>query len=74
MTANIRLEKYKDSLKSAWGYNDYNDWPIKINSVMHLFLKEFATECMEDIEEIKGNTFLENKLIAEFGNPARVYR
>ncbi|MCM1273242.1 MAG: hypothetical protein NC225_02150 [Clostridium sp.] len=69
-----RLKQYKNSLRSAWGYNDYNDWPIKINSVMHLFLKEFATECLEDIREIKGNRILENKLIEEFGNPARIYR
>jgi len=68
------LEKYKESLKSAWGYNDYNDWPIKINSVMHLFLKEFAKQCIDDIREIKGNCDLENKLLTEFGNPARLYR
>lgn len=70
----IRLSKYKESLKSAWGYNDYNDWPIKVNAITHLFLKEFAAQCMEDIKEIKGNKTLEGKLLRQFGNPARLYR
>lgn len=64
-----RLNLYKKSLESAWGYNDYNDWPIKVNSIMHLFLKEFASEIIEDIKQIDAN-----ELLKLFGNPARIYR
>ena len=74
MSYDVRLEKYKKSLESAWGYNDYNDWPIKVNSVTHLFLKEFATEVLEDLNSIKDNPELIQKCIKEFGNPARLYR
>jgi hypothetical protein len=70
----IRLNKYKESLKSAWGYNDYNDWPIKVNSIMHLFLKEFAIECLEDIKEIEEKQINEKELLKLFYNPARLYR
>ncbi|MHB8061173.1 MAG: hypothetical protein ACYDG2_00855 [Ruminiclostridium sp.] len=71
---NLRLEKYKESLKSAWGYNDYNDWPIKVNSIMHLFLKEFAQECLEDMNEIKEKKIDIKEVTALFNNPARLYR
>lgn len=71
---NLRLEKYKESLKSAWGYNDYNDWPIKVNSIMHLFLKEFAQECLEDMREIEEKEIDVKEVTALFNNPARLYR
>lgn len=69
-----RLDSYKKSLESAWGYNDYNDWPIKVNSIMHLFLKEFAQEVVEDIQQIEKENISINKLLNLFGNPARIYR
>ncbi len=70
----LRLEKYKESLKSAWGYNDYNDWPIKVNSIMHLFLKEFAQECLDDLKEIEEKGIDSKEVTALFNNPARLYR
>lgn len=69
-----RLEKYKDSLRIAWGYNDYNDWPIKVNSIMHLFLKEFACECLEDIKEIEEKEIEMGDVAEKFHNPARLFR
>ncbi len=69
-----RLEHYKKSLESAWGYNDYNDWPIKVNSIMHLFLEEFASEVIEDIGQIEREQIDVNRLLELFGNPARIYR
>jgi len=70
----MKLYKYRESLKSAWGYNDYNDWPIKVNSIIHLFLKDFAVQCLEDIKEIRGDSTLEKELIFQMGNPSRLYR
>lgn len=71
---NIELQKYKESLKSAWGYNDYNDWPIKFNSIMHLFLPAFTSEFFEDLDIIK-NIGVDDEIICKsFGNPARIYR
>lgn len=69
-----QLDKYKKSLESAWGYNDYNDWPVKVNSIMHLFLIQFATETLEDIQEIGDSEEKVKKLLELFGNPARIYR
>ena len=74
MENDLKLTKYKESLKSAWGYNDYNDWPIKVNSIMHLFLKEFAQECLEDIEEIEKRGINLKEVTTLFNNPARLYR
>ncbi len=64
---------YKESLKSAWGYNDYNDWPIKYNAIMHLFLKEFAQDYLIDLKEIKEKG-LEKEIKNIDLNPARLYR
>lgn len=64
---------YKNSLKKAWGYNDYNDWPIKFNSIMHLFLTEFSKEFINDLEDGLAH-FSRKKIAAQFNNPARIYR
>lgn len=69
-----KLRLYKESLKSAWGYNDYNDWPIKFNSIMHLFLEEFAQEILDDIDEINEKQISSSKVAEAFTNPARIYR
>lgn len=69
-----KIRCYKESLKSAWGYNDYNDWPIKFNSVMHLFLEEFAQEILEDLKDVRESGLAPSKIAESFGNPARVYR
>jgi hypothetical protein len=74
MNEQTRLSLYKKSLQSAWGYNDYNDWPIKVNSVMHIFLKEFAKEFIEDMEEITKRGLTAEEVANAFGNPARFYR
>jgi hypothetical protein len=67
------LEKYKAALKTAWGYNDYNDWPIKYNSIMHLFIEEFTYEFLCDMESLKNESKAE-ELKDYFYNPARVFR
>lgn len=67
------LNAYKNSLKKAWGYNDYNDWPIKFNSIMHLFLEEFAEEFVEDLNEALLH-YSREQISREFNNPARLYR
>lgn len=70
----LRIQKYKESLKSAWGYNDYNDWPIKFNSIMHLFLKDFTSEFLDEINSIKEIGVGDEIIMESFGNPARIYR
>lgn len=71
---NKLLEKYKESLKSAWGYNDYNDWPIKFNSIMHLFLEEFYESFEQEIKICDDQQINDKTIAASFGNPARIYR
>ena len=66
------IVKYKESLKSAWGYNDYNDWPIKYNSIMHLFCKEFSEEYLAEIAQIDNAVLMANLRFTM--NPARIYR
>lgn len=67
------LDKYKESLKSAWGYNDYNDWPIKYNSIMHLFCKEFAKEYLEQMDTLSKRGLL-SQVGEKMYNPSRFYR
>jgi hypothetical protein len=69
-----RLEAYRKSLVEAWAFNDYKDWPIKFNSIMHLFLKEFAEEFIEDLNELQKKGISTEDIGKAFGNPARVYR
>lgn len=67
------ISSYKKSLYSAWGYNDYNDWPIKFNSIMHLFVKEFSEEFENDLKEVL-KTQKREQVSHRFKNPARIYR
>lgn len=68
-----QLTAYKKSLKTAWGYNDYNDWPIKFNSIMHLFLREFSDEFVTDLYEVLQR-YDQKEISKKFHNPARIYR
>lgn len=67
------FQEYKKSLYSAWGYNDYNDWPIKFNSIMHLFVKEFAEEFYSELKTAMEK-FPRKEISLKFNNPARIYR
>lgn len=67
------LIRYKNSLKLAWGYNDYNDWPIKFNSIMHLWIDAFSAEFVQELQEACVR-FGERRVAQEFYNPSRLYR
>jgi hypothetical protein len=49
-------------------------WPVKLNAAMHLFVKEFGEELLEDLcwLEAHGSTLAE--IARHFYNPARPYR
>jgi hypothetical protein len=68
------LDAYKTSLKSAWGFNDYNDWPIKFNTIMHLFIDAFTEEFLTDLRKLQEKNYPKADIAASFGNPARIYR
>lgn len=74
MTDKEKLLMYKKSLESAWGFNDYNDWPIKYNSIMHLFLNNFTQEFLEDFKELKAKGTTNHEIAKAFYNPSRIYR
>lgn len=70
-----RLDLYRKSLVRAWGHRDYNDWPVKLNSVFHLFLYEFGEELLADLDYLEHYKGWPLRKIAElFRNPARIYR
>lgn len=70
-----RLSLFRASLGYAWAFRDYNDWPVKLNSVFHLFLEEFGTEFFEDLDYLeKKNNYSPHEIAQLFYNPARIYR
>lgn len=70
-----RIKLYRQSIGVAWGFGDYNEWPIKLNAAFHLFLKEFGENVIEDLTFLEEEKGLSLKKIAElFYNPARIYR
>jgi len=70
-----RIRLYRKSLGYAWGFVDYNDWPVKLNSVFHLFLSEFGEELLDDLDYLENIRQMPLKKIAlAFYNPARIYR
>lgn len=68
------LKKYKEALKVAWGYNDYDDWPIRVSSIMHLFADTFAQEFLEDMQKIWSEGKGAEKLGNLFRYPGRLFR
>ncbi|MCP4153815.1 MAG: hypothetical protein GY757_39175 [bacterium] len=70
-----KLEIYRDVLGTAWGFVDYHDWPVKLNSVFHLFLTQFGEEFMEDLDYLENEKKLSIEEIGKlFYNPARIFR
>ncbi|WP_145331590.1 hypothetical protein [Paenibacillus xylanexedens] len=68
------LSGYRESLKVAWGYNDYDDWPLRISSIMHLFADVFAEEFIEDLNVIWDDQEGPERLANIFGYPGRLFR
>ncbi|KAF6628171.1 hypothetical protein ACN92M_23915 [Paenibacillus polymyxa] len=68
------LYKYRDSLKVAWGYNDYNDWPIRIASIMHLFADIFAEEFVADLDKLWRGDESAAEIGKLFEYPGRIFR
>lgn len=70
-----RIKLYRQSIGTAWGFGDYNEWPIKLNAAFHLFLKEFGESVIADLTLLEEQKGLSLKEIAGlFYNPARIYR
>lgn len=70
-----KIDLYRKSLGFAWGFVDYNDWPIKLNSVFHLFLNQFGEELLSDLDYLETHKRMPLQEIAKsFYNPARIYR
>lgn len=68
------LAGYKESLKVAWGYNDYEDWPLRISSIMHLFTDTFAQEFLEDVEALWTDELGPELMSQIFVYPGRLFR
>lgn len=68
------LKGYRESLKVAWGYNDYEDWPLRISSIMHLFTDVFAKEFIEDLNAIWDEENGPQQLAQIFEYPGRMFR
>lgn len=75
MDDSIFLNKYRESLKVAWGYNDYSDWPIRISSIMHLFTDVFAEEFVQDLNFLwASDAESAIKIGRAFQYPGRIFR
>lgn len=69
-----RLDRYRETIRCAWGQGDGNSWPIKLNAAFHLFLEPFGEELLEDLDWLEGRGKSLAEIAAPFYNPARLYR
>ena len=69
-----RVERYRESIAQAWGHGDTNVWPVKLNAAIHLFVKEFGEELLEDLSHLEAAGLPLERIAAPFYNPSRLYR
>lgn len=70
----IILRDFKRALARAWAVNDENNWPIRLNSISHLFLKEFFRDFARNLEEISENGCNQDEMARILGSPTKMFR
>jgi hypothetical protein len=68
------LRDFKKALVRAWAVNDENNWPIKLNSISHLFLKEFSRDFINNIEELTNQGRTPGDMAQKLGSPTTIFR
>jgi hypothetical protein len=77
MPTDLNLEqvtRYRQTIGSAWRHGDTNVWPVKLNAAIHLFLREFGEELLDDLEWLEGRGLALAEVARPFYNPSRLYR
>ncbi len=68
------LRDFKKALARAWAVNDENTWPIKLNSISHLFLKEFSRDFIDNLEQLTNQDSTLEDLARHLGSPTQIFR
>ena len=68
------LRDFKKALARAWAVNDENTWPIKLNSISHLFLKEFSRDFIDNLEQLTNQGSTLEDLARHLGSPTQIFR
>ena len=69
-----RVTQYRRTIGQAWSHGDTNVWPVKLNAAIHLFLKEFGAELLDDLAWLEGDGRTLAEIARPFYNPSRLYR
>lgn len=69
-----RVSRYRETIGRAWSHGDQNVWPVKLNASIHLFVKEFGEELLEDLAWLEAQGLTLAEIARPFQNPARLYR
>lgn len=69
-----KVARYRHSMRVGWGKGDTNEWPVKLNAAMHLFLREFGEELLDDLAWLEAHGHSLDGLARDFYNPARFFR
>lgn len=69
-----RVARYRQSIGDAWRHGDANAWPVKLNAAVHLFVKEFGEELLDDLRAAEADGLSLERVAAPFYNPSRLYR
>jgi len=68
------LRDFRRALALAWAVNDENNWPIKLNSISHLFLKEFSRDFIDNLEQLTHQGGTPGEMARHLGSPTQIFR
>jgi len=70
----IALQKLKRTLAAVWGVNDKHDWPVRLNTVSHLFAGEFYEDLYKAFHMLVQKGYDLKSIGSLFGSPSRILR
>ncbi len=68
------INQFKESIWNLWAQDGKNVWPIDLNSIIHLFIKEFFTEINENIENLEKRGLSDVEISKKFKTFSRIIR
>ncbi len=70
----ILLQDFKKTLAGIWAVKDKHDWPIRFNTVSHLFAREYFEDVEQAFASLVRKNYSRYEIAKLFGGALKIFR
>lgn len=72
--ADTLLQEFKKTLAGIWSVKDKHDWPVRFNTVSHLFAREFFKDVEHAFDSLARKNYSRYEIAGLFGGASQILR